>query len=627
MKVLSATELIKSIGEKQLFNGLSFAIGEKERIGLIGINGTGKSTLLKILAGKEDLDAGIMTKPNDYTIAFLEQEPTVNSELTVLEQVLSADNKHNEVVREYERALTRLNENPNESSVQETYFRAQKLMDELGAWDVSTRAKTYLSKLGIQDYHQKMKHLSGGQKKRVALAEVLMYDADLLMLDEPTNHLDYEMIDWLQEELKKYRKSILFVTHDRYFLDAVSNHIFELFNGELYRYQGNYSNYLEAKAIRAEETAKQMEKAENLYRRELAWMRRGAQARSTKQKARIQRFEQLDESLRNKQDNSNLEIAIGATRLGKDVIELIDASKSFGSMKIIDSFNLLITQSERIGIVGANGSGKSTLLNIISGREKLDAGEIRIGQTVKLAYYTQESIDMDVEKRMIEYIRETKDSIHTSKGQVISAAQLLERFLFPMHTHGTLIRKLSGGERRRLYLLKLLMDEPNVLLLDEPTNDLDTETLTVLEDFLEDYPGVVITVSHDRYFLDKACDTLLVFKGEGEIERYYGSYSEYLSVKSKKVKEAKTVVKSPSIEVAKPVKKRMTYMEKQEWESIDHVISDTEERLAVIQKEMAGAGSDFTKLQSLMAEEQELNQRLEELIERWSYLSELAEQS
>lgn len=626
MRIFSVNNLEKTVGEKQLFKDISFSIGEKERIGLIGVNGTGKSTLLKILAGLEDFDKGQMTKPNDYTISILLQEPDLNENLTILEQILSRENEVNQTVRAYETTINQLADQPENEKLLNRLFQLQKKMDELGGWDVSSRVKTILTKLGLTNFNEKIKHLSGGQKKRVALAEVLMDKADLLLLDEPTNHLDYEMIEWLQNELAKHPASILFVTHDRYFLDAVSNRVFELFQGSLYPYKGNYTKYLEAKAIREEETIRKKQKAANLYRRELAWIKRGAQARSTKQKARIDRFEKLAEEVQKKSDNQNLEMAFSGSRLGKDVIEIKDAYKSFGNKKILNGFDILVTPGDRIGIVGQNGSGKSTLLNIIAGKQKLDQGSILIGQTVKFAYYTQESVDMDVNKRMIEYIREAGDVIHTKDGQTITAAQMLERFLFPTFTHGTLIRKLSGGERRRLYLLKLLMEEPNVLLLDEPTNDLDTETLTVLEQFLEDFSGVVITVSHDRYFLDKVCDELLIFQGDGVIDKYYGSYSDYLKscreMEKSKMKVAVEPKQKPK--ETRPVQKKMTYKEKKEWEGIEDRIAEAEEKLAQIQQEMAESGSDYSKLQELMKEEAKWNQDLEYLIERWTYLSELA---
>lgn len=631
MKIFTANELTKTIGDKQLFKEISFAIAEKERIGLIGVNGTGKSTLLKIIAGIDDMDAGSFTKPNDYKISILLQEPDLNPELTVLEQILSTDNVINNTVRDYEKIVAALSNEPDNKKLLDKYFRLQKSMDDVNGWDVSSQAKTMLTKLGISDYNQPVSQLSGGQKKRVALAEVLINKADLLLLDEPTNHLDYEMIEWLQEELVKYPASVLFVTHDRYFLDAVSNRIFELYEGKLYTYKGNYADYLEAKSIREEETIRQREKAENLYRRELAWIRRGAQARSTKQKARIDRFNELDKVVSQKTQNNQVDLSFSGSRLGKDVIEIKDAYKSFDNKQILQNFNLLVKPGDRIGIVGKNGSGKSTLLNMIAGKESLDKGELRLGQTVKLAYYTQESVDMDVNKRMIEYIREAGDVIHTKDGKTISAAQMLERFLFDMHTHGTIIRKLSGGERRRLYLLKLLMEEPNVLLLDEPTNDLDTETLTILEQFLEEFSGVVITVSHDRYFLDKVCDQLLIFQGKGKIDNYFGEYSDYLaeskkkSVKTEVKKEETKEIEQQKDANEKKVKKKLTYKEQKEWETIETKISEVEEKIADIKAEMETCGSDFTKLQQLMEEQKKYEEELEYLMERWEYLAEFAE--
>ena len=630
MKIFTADHLFKTIGDKQLLNDISFTIGEKERIGLIGINGTGESTLLKMIAGIEDLDNGSFTKPNDYKISILLQEPDLNPDLTVLEQILSTDSPINNAVREYEKIVAALNIDPENDKLLDQYFRLQKAMDDVNGWDISSQAKTILSKLGISDYNQPIRQLSGGQKKRIALAEVLLNKADLLLLDEPTNHLDYAMIEWLQEELVKYPTSILFVTHDRYFLDAVSNRIFELFEGKLYTYKGNYADYLEAKSIREEENARQREKAKNLYRRELAWIKRGAQARSTKQKARIDRFKELDKVVSQKTQTNQVDLSFSGTRLGKDVITIRNGYKSYNNKTILQDFHLLVKPGDRIGIVGKNGSGKTTLLNIIAGKENLDKGDLLLGQTVSIGYYTQESVDMDINKRMIEYIREAGDFIHTKDGKTQSAAQMLERFLFPMNTHGTIIRKLSGGERRRLYLLRLLMEEPNVLLLDEPTNDLDTETLTVLEQFLEEFAGVVITVSHDRYFLDKVCDQLLIFQGEGKIDKFLGEYSDYLAeVKKKSIKaEVKKGEGNQKVQKQskKPkVKKKLTYKEQKEWENIEIKISEVEEMIAAIKTEMETCGSDFTKLQELMEEEKKWQEQLDYLMERWEYLAEFAE--
>lgn len=625
MKMLSIENVTKSYGEKVLFNGIHFTIGERERVGLIGVNGTGKSSLLKIVAGIDQADSGDIVCAKDYQISYLSQQPELEPELNVLEQVFYGEAPILKLMKEYETVMLKLENEPENSAVQEELMNIQQRMDSADAWDANTAAKTILTKLGITDFSKKTDELSGGQKKRVALAQVLIEAPDLLILDEPTNHLDYETVKWLEEYLGRSGGSLLLVTHDRYFLDRVTNRIFELDGGSLYTYKGNYADFLEAKAIREENEAATLDKKKNLFRHELEWIRRGAKARSTKQKARIQRFEELETQVSSGNTNEKLDISLNGSRLGKQVLELKSATKSFDDRVVLDDFNLLIKPKDRLGIIGRNGTGKSTLLNILSGRLPLDSGELITGQTVKIAYYTQENEDLDESKRMIEYLKETAEIVHTSDGKTISAAQMLERFLFPPFTHGTPIRKLSGGEKRRLYLLKLLMEEPNVLLLDEPTNDLDTQTLTVLEDYLEDFPGVVITVSHDRYFLDKAVDTLLVLEGAGEISLFYGNYTDYLDKQSKK-EATVAVVKKDKIEIEdKSKKKKMSYMEKREWEGIEDKIAATEARLEEIQVEMAGIGSDFEKGQNLMKEETELNDKLEGLIERWSYLSELVD--
>ncbi|MEH7305033.1 ABC-F family ATP-binding cassette domain-containing protein [Neobacillus drentensis] len=627
MKMLTVENVSKTYGEKQLFNSISFTIGEKERVGLIGINGTGKSSLLKIIAGLDTPDEGKIITSKDYSIAFLNQQPELDGDKTVLEQVFHGDAPILKLMRSYEKTLLDLSMSPDDTKVQDELFRMQKQMDALNAWDASTNAKSILMKLGIEDFTKRIGEMSGGQKKRVALAQVLIAEPDLLILDEPTNHLDFDSVKWLEDYLSRYSGSILLVTHDRYFLDRVANRMFELDGGQIYSYKGNYAAFLEAKAIREENEAATFEKRKNLFRRELEWIRRGAKARTTKQKARIQRFEELDDKVSTgKATSEKLDITLNGSRLGKQVFELKDASKRFGAKSILNHFDLLVKPGDRIGIIGKNGTGKSTLLNILAKQIPLDEGEFIMGQTVKIAYYTQESEDMDENKRMIEYIKETAEVVNTSDGKTISAAQMLERFLFPPFTHGTPIRKLSGGEKRRLYLLKILMTAPNVLLLDEPTNDLDTQTLTVLEDYLEDFPGVVITVSHDRYFLDKVAEELLVLQGEGAIDSFYGNYTEYLEKESAlEAQRTVTVTSKPTKTIEKEKKKRMTYAEKKEWESIDEDIEKTETRLEEIASEMAKTGSDFTKAQDLMKQETELNEKLEYLIERWSYLAELAE--
>lgn len=624
VKMISIENLSKTYGEKQLFKQLSFTIAEKERVGLIGVNGTGKSSLLKIVAGIDIPDEGEIVKGKDYAISYLPQEPELDDELNVLDQVFIGDAPIFRIQKEYERIYLKLQQHPDDSSIQEKLFEVHKQMDALQAWDVHTNAKTILTKLGIENFDQKIAQLSGGQKKRVALAQALIEAPDLLILDEPTNHLDYETVKWLEEFLSRYSGALLLVTHDRYFLDRVTNRIFELSQGNLYAYKGNYAAFLESKAIREENEAATTTKRQNLYRNELEWIRRGAKARSTKQKARIQRFEQLEEKVANVKTNEKLEIALSGSRLGKQVFELKSANKELGDLPILTNFDLLVKPGDRLGVIGRNGAGKSTLLKILASELSLDSGEFILGQTVKVAYYKQEMEDMNPNQRMIEYLRETAQVVQTSDGKSISASQMLERFLFPMSTHGTPIRKLSGGEKRRLYLLRLLMTSPNVLLLDEPTNDLDTETLTVLEDYLDDFPGVVITVSHDRYFLDKVVDQLLIVKGNGIIDSFYGNYSEYLDSITALPKETE-VVKDKVAPEASPKKKKMTYMEKKEWEEIDDKISATEEKLEKIQEEMNHIGSDFEKAQRLTNEQEALNQQLEDLIERWSYLAELAE--
>ncbi|WP_312098210.1 ABC-F family ATP-binding cassette domain-containing protein [Niallia sp.] len=628
MKSILIENITKTYGEKKLFENISFAISEKERVGLIGINGTGKSSLLKIVAGIDIADEGEIKAPKDYQIAYSAQSPELNPELTVLNQVYAGDAPVLTLIKEYEATLIQVNNDPENKKLHEKLFDLQKRMDALNGWEVHTNAKTVLMKLGIDHFDKKIGELSGGQKKRVALAQVLIQEPDLLILDEPTNHLDFEAVKWLEDYLSRYTGALLLVTHDRYFLDRVTNRMFELDGGNLYSYKGNYGDFLQAKAIREENEAATIEKQKNLFRRELEWIRRGAKARSTKQKARIQRFDALDDKLANVKGKDKLDISLKGSRLGKQVFELVDASKRFEDKIILDNFNLLVKPGDRIGIIGKNGTGKSSFLNILAGNLSLDAGERIIGQTVKVAYYTQENEGMDTSKRMIEYLKETAEVIEASDGKVITAAQMLERFLFPLHTHGTIIGKLSGGERRRLYLLKILMGEPNVLLLDEPTNDLDTQTLMVLEDYLDDFNGVVITVSHDRYFLDKVAEQLLILKGNGVIDTYYGNYSEYLEVERKEEQQTKVKAEAPvAKKESKEKKVKLSYNEQREWATIDQDIENVEERLASIETELAETGSDFEKAAQLMKEQDELNEKLEYLIERWSYLSEIADKS
>ncbi|PEZ02144.1 multidrug ABC transporter ATP-binding protein [Bacillus sp. AFS018417] len=627
MRMLTVENISKSYGEKPLFNGLSFSIAEGQRAGIIGVNGTGKSTLLKIIAGVEIPDTGEMTHTRGYTISYLSQQPDFKENLTVLEQVFHGDTPLIRLLREYEQTLLNLEKNPTNEKAQEALFAVQQRMDAMNAWEANANAKSLLTKLGITDFSAAVGNLSGGQKKRVAMAQCFIQTPDLLILDEPTNHLDHETVEWLEEYLSRYTGSVLLVTHDRYFLNRVTNRIFELDNGKLYSYEGNYGAFLEAKALREEQEIAQEAKRQNLYRRELAWIRRGAKARSTKQKARIQRFEDLQKK-EGPTAKQNVDIALGGSRLGKKVLELKDVTKTFGNKTVLHDFQYIVKPGDRIGIIGANGSGKSSLLNMLAGKITPDSGEIEVGQTVKIAYYTQENEDMNLNQRMIEYIKEAAEVIHTTDGKTIGASQMLERFLFEPHTHGTPLNKLSGGERRRLYLLRILMGEPNVLLLDEPTNDLDTQTLTVLEDYLEEFPGVVITVSHDRYFLDKIAEELFVFEGNGHVRVFFGSYSDYLDEKKEQEALLKAEVqKEKKVEEApkQQRKRKLSYNEQREWETIEDKIAELEAKIESIAAELEKVGADYTKAQQLSEEQQQTEEELEQTMERWSELSDIVE--
>ncbi|MGG3797589.1 ABC-F family ATP-binding cassette domain-containing protein [Metabacillus fastidiosus] len=626
MSILSVENLVKTYGEKTLFDHISFTIAEKQRIGLIGVNGTGKSTLLKVIAGIESVEEGKLLHSNDMHIEYLPQQPEFAEDLTVLEQIYYGDSLIMRVMRDYEAALSELEKDPMDEKKQEYLLKMQQKMDENDAWEANTVAKTVLTKLGITDFTKSVKLLSGGQKKRVAIAKALIQPAHLLILDEPTNHLDNETIEWLESFLAQYKGSILLVTHDRYFLNRVTNRIYELDRGNIYTYEGNYETFLEKKAEREFNEVQAETKRQNLLRRELAWLRRGAKARTTKQKARIGRVEELkeQEGLAIKGD---LDFSIGSVRLGKKVIEIENISKSYSGTSLIKDFSYLVVPGDRLGIIGPNGTGKSTLLNMIAGRIQPDTGSIEVGPTVKIGFYTQEHEDMDEDLRVVEYIKEVAEIVHTADGDVITAEQMLERFLFPRSMQWTYIRKLSGGERRRLYLLKVLMEEPNVLFLDEPTNDLDTETLGVLEDYVDQFPGVVITVSHDRYFLDRVIDHLIVFSGNGEISRFQGSYSDFMETAKQKESAAKVQQKAPEKQVyKKESKKKLSYKEQLEWNEIEDKITELEEKIAELEQGIIDAGSDSMKVQELYREQQETEEKLEKTMERWEELSLLVEE-
>ncbi|SEO22085.1 ATP-binding cassette, subfamily F, uup [Amphibacillus marinus] len=623
MEILSVEQLSKSYGDKILFNQLSFSIGVGERIGLVGVNGTGKTTFLNVLAGKDVKDAGTIKHAKDFTVAYLAQEPELNFAKSVLDEVFSGEAAVMVALREYEQALFKLTTTPDDKQSQTQFSRAQQRMDEIAAWDANTLAKTILTKLGVTQFHQPIDQLSGGQKKRVALAKALIQPANLLILDEPTNHLDHKSIEWLEQFLPSYKGAILLVTHDRYFLNRVTNRIYELDLGNLYQYIGNYETYLEKKQERLQLAAQDEQKHANTLKREVAWLKRGAKARTTKQKARIDRVEAMKkESFDTKQNQ--LEVGVGTTRLGKKVIELVDVEKSYNSVQVVKPFSFLIKPGDRIGIVGENGSGKTTLLNMIAGLIQPDQGMIEIGSTVKFGYYTQDYREMDEDLKLIEYIRETADIIQTADETTITAEQMLERFLFPRSQQWTLIRRLSGGEKRRLYLLKILMEEPNVLLLDEPTNDLDTQTLAILEDYLDLFPGVVITVSHDRYFLDRVVEQLFYFEQQATIHSFYGNYSECLQlIEQESQAQEPHQTKAP---IKKARRRKLSYNEQKEWDTIEDEITALEEKIETEKQAVITAGADAEGVRTHYDCQLELEAELTTKLERWEELSMLVEE-
>lgn len=623
MSHLIISNLTKTVGEKTLFENISFTINNQNRAGLIGINGTGKSTFLSIIAGQLEADSIDRDHPNKFRIAYLEQQPVFEKEETVLQTVFSGDSPILKINREYEEALLALMANSDSTELQNRLMDLQQKMDELQAWDVNALAKTALTKLGITQFEDSILHLSGGQQKRVALAKVLIEPADLLLLDEPTNHLDKESTDWLQDMLQKVDGAIIFVTHDRYFLDTVATHIYELADKTLYTHTGNYADYLESRAIREEMNAASQQKLQNLYRNELKWIRRGAKARSTKQKARKDRFEEIDSQLDRDNSALNLELEMATTRLGKQVLEGKNISKRFDEKVIVDDFSFILQAGDRVGIVGPNGVGKSTLLKMLAGEIQMDSGEVVVGSTVKQMHFSQQLPKLNEQMRMIEYVRESSNLIEVGSGEKFSAAQMLERFLFPLNTHGTQIGKLSGGEKKRLVLLKMLMEQPNVLFLDEPTNDLDIQTLSVLEDFMESFPGVIITISHDRFFLDRIAKKLWILNGDGLVREWLGIYSDYLEDLKDTSKKVVEVRKDDVPVKSTKEKKKLTYKEQREWDTISEDIEKTEKLIEELEQKLLTTGSDFTSLQQLTEQLDQANEVYEKLIERWSYLEEI----
>ncbi len=645
--ILSAEDVYKSYGEKILVNGISFGIDDGQRVGLIGVNGTGKSTLLKMIAGIEKPDNGSITLTGKARVHYLPQEPLFTANTTVLAAVFGGDLPEMVLLRDYETTMERLAADPERTDEQQRLIRLQTRMDDLGVWDLEHEAKTILTKLGVTDFQADVETLSGGQKKRIALARALIQPADLLILDEPTNHIDDESAAWLESYLALRKGALFMVTHDRYFLDRVANRIFELYEGKLYQYSGNYDAFLAAKAGREAAVQASEEKRQNFLRNEQKWIQRGPRARGTKQKARTERYyEVLSEGP--EESGGNIEISSASTRLGKTVIELKDVSKGYQEDRpLISHFSYIVLRNDRIGIIGANGMGKSTLLKLLSGQMSPDEGEVVIGSTVKIGYFSQEHDEMPRDVLVIDYIREEAAYVQTAEGETISAAQMLERFLFPGNLQWTPIAKLSGGEKRRLALLKTLMSAPNVLLLDEPTNDLDIPTLTILESYLDDFAGAVVVASHDRYFLDTVCEKIFSFEGDGIISTHFGNFSDYvertqtakhggdsdggvLKETTNKVWVEKgtrpDAAEKTQPQATKSRKLKFTWAEQKDYETIDARIAEVEQSLKALSAQMEAAGTDYGTVQELYKEQQALEKTLDELLERWTYLSELAEE-
>ena len=620
MNLLTAENIEKSFTERKLLNGASFYLEEGEKVGIIGINGTGKSTLLKILAKIEEPDSGKVICANHVVMRYLPQNPVFLPEKTVLESVLEAAAGKQDTI--YAGANAGGKHEINEK-----------------IWEMESSAKAFLTRLGITNFTQKTKELSGGQKKRLALAAILLVPCDILLLDEPTNHIDHEMADWLEDYLKKWKGSLIMVTHDRYFLDSVSNRIVEIDKGNIYSYDTNYSGFLERKAMREESEIAGERKRQSVLRKEIEWIKRGAKARSTKQKARIQRYETLRDQPAPDVDKK-IEISSISTRMGKTTVELSHLHKAYGDRVLIQDFSYIFLKNDRIGFVGKNGCGKTTLMKMIEGRQKPDSGEVILGQTIKLGYYSQEIEEkkeagiayMDPSMRVIDYIKNTAEFVRTEDG-LISASAMLERFLFPPEEQYSVIGKLSGGEKRRLNLLRVLMEAPNVLILDEPTNDLDIVTLSILEDYLDNYDGIVITVSHDRYFLDRVVRRIFAFEENGVLRQYEGGYTDYVNRKREEEKDREPQIQTEKESTAKPAAKdtrthapklKFSYKEQREYETIETDIAALEERMDEIDEEIAKCATDFVRLNELTEEKTKVNTELEEKLERWEYLEELA---
>ena len=629
MNILSLEDISKNYGLKPLFSSVTLGLDEADKIGVIGANGSGKTTLLRIIAGVEQADTGRVIIASEKVIGYLPQNPAFNKDDTVLDTVFEANNEIMRLLGEYEMACHELSltDTPNEKLLSRVSVLAHKL-ETAGGWELETTAKNVLTQLGIDDVSAKMGELSGGQRKRVALAHALLSRPDLLILDEPTNHLDADTITWLESYLERYTGALLLVTHDRYFLDRVTTRILEIDRGNVQSFAGNYAYYLEKKEEQEARREAEGIKRDAIIRRELAWLRRGAKARTTKQKARVDRAEELMAQPRDKA-KATLDISVASSRLGKKILELQDIDKAYGERILLKDFNYTLKRGDRIGIIGANGSGKTTLLDIVAKRIQPDAGSVEVGQTIVPGYYDQENRQLNDEQRVIDYIREGAERIETADGTIISAGQMLEKFLFPPSAQYDRIGLLSGGERRRLYLLHVLMGAPNLLLLDEPTNDLDIQTLVRLEEYLETFAGCLLVVSHDRYFLDRTVEHIFRFEGEGVVRQYPGNYSTFAEIRERETVETtkQTAEKSSKPAVAPKdinTPRKLSFKERRELETLEAEIEKAEARKIHIETELATNASDSALVQKLYTELQLLNEKLERDVERWSELAELA---
>ncbi|AMC01045.1 Uncharacterized ABC transporter ATP-binding protein YjjK [Aerococcus viridans] len=635
MKDYKALNWSKTYGMKQLLNDVSFLIREGQHVGLVGANGSGKTTLLNIIAGKSSLDQGQIEHPKDFTVGIVTQDPELDESQTIFEAVYHSESPIVQLVGRYEEITLDLQLDPENSQLQKKFQQIEQEMNAQNAWTLDTTIQTILSKLGIHDLTQEVKVLSGGQRKRVGLAKVLIEEPDLLLMDEPTNHLDFDMVEWLENYIANYKKSVLVVTHDRYFLDQITTHIFALDRGDLKQYEGNYQIYLEKLQSEHEIEAATMAKQKKLYKSELAWMRKGAKARTTKQQARIHRFENLKEKVSQTTDDSELTVDLDTQRLGNKVLEFDNLTVGYPNKPLITNINLLLQNKERVGIIGDNGAGKTTFLNTIAGIQAPLSGEVKTGETVRIAYFQQIPTDLPEDKRVINYVQEIASEYVYDDGTQASAAQMLEQFLFPRESHGMLIGTLSGGERKRLYLLKILMTRPNVLLLDEPTNDLDIDTLSVLEDYLETFHGTVITVSHDRYFLDKVVEKLIIVDSlDNTVQLFYGNYHDYRDAmkeaKNQSSQSHKVVSQNEqNKQAAEPVTeevpkaKRMSWQEKKDWAVIESEIEQLEMAIEAIDQAMNENGNDYGKLSELQLEKDSKENDLLEKMTYWEHLSTL----